>query len=63
MMGLWTRFAATGDPGDTTTTWPRYTSTEPLLRIDEPRSIQIGWRNAECDFWDQLGGVMVPPPP
>jgi para-nitrobenzyl esterase len=63
MLGLWTRFAASGDPGDAMTSWPRYGSMEPLLRIDGVLSTETGWRTAECDFWDQLGGVMVPAPP
>jgi para-nitrobenzyl esterase len=62
-LALWTRFAATGDPSDPTTSWPRYGSTEPLLRIDVPLSTVAGWRSAECDFWDQLGGISIPPPP
>lgn len=63
MLGLWTRFAATGDPSDTTTPWPGYGATEPFLRIDGALTTDTGWRNDECDFWDTIAGVTNPPPP
>jgi para-nitrobenzyl esterase len=64
MLGLWTRFAATGDPNAAgTVDWPLVTRPEPLLTIDGVLSAQSGYRSAECDYWDTLGGVTIPPPP
>lgn len=60
MQRLWTDFAADGslDPAD----WPRYESDEALLRIESPTSTVTAWRAAECDFFDALVGLDVPPP-
>ncbi|MBL8918165.1 MAG: carboxylesterase family protein [Myxococcaceae bacterium] len=64
MLGWWTRFAATGDPnGVGSVSWPRYSSTEPLLRIDATPMTVSGWRTAECDFWDMVTSTNVPAPP
>ncbi len=64
MLGAWTRFAATGDPnGVGVIDWPTLSSSEPLLVIDPVLSTAAGHRNTECDFWDSLGGVSIPPPP
>ncbi|MGV3622090.1 MAG: carboxylesterase/lipase family protein [Archangium sp.] len=58
MLNEWTSFAKTGAP-----TWAAYTSTEPMFVIDSPTSSVSGWRNAECDFFESLGGISIPPPP
>lgn len=63
VLGYWTRFAATGDPnGGGALTWPRVSSVEPMQRLDATVSTVTGWRNSECDFFDSLGGVSIPPP-
>jgi para-nitrobenzyl esterase len=60
ILGFWTRFAATGDPGGDTP-WPRYASgMEPTLRIAATPAVEPGWRNAECDGWDTV--LMITPP-
>lgn len=63
-LGWWARFAATGDPnGVGAIAWPRYSGTEPFLRIDTTPSTGMAWRTTECDFWDTVIGVSVPRPP
>ena len=64
MLRLWTAFAASGNPDDgVTTPWPQYTAPEPYLRLDSAVTTGSGWRASECDFWDQLAGLVVPAPP
>lgn len=64
MLGYWTRFAATGDPnGAGAPVWPAVSASEPFLQLDATITTGTGWRNTECDFWDAVGGVMIPPPP
>lgn len=58
MLEEWTRFAKTGAPS-----WAATSASEPLFVIDSPTSSVNAWRNAECDFFDSLGGVSIPPPP
>ncbi|MFO0629110.1 MAG: carboxylesterase family protein [Polyangiales bacterium] len=60
VLGAWTRFAATGDPGGDTA-FPRYArGMEPTLRIASTAAVEAGWRNAECDGWDTA--LMITPP-
>ncbi len=64
ILGAWTRFAATGDPnGGSLPIWPVVSAPEPFLRLDSMVTTGTGLRNAECDFWDAVAGVMIPPPP
>jgi para-nitrobenzyl esterase len=64
ILGAWTRFAATGDPnGGSLPRWPGVSAPEPFLQLDSVVTNGTGWRNAECDFWDAVAGVMIPPPP
>lgn len=64
MLRLWTTFAATGNPnGAGTIDWPLLSSQEQSLIIDPVLSTQAGYRGAECDFFDSLGGLSIPPPP
>lgn len=64
MLRRWTGFAATGIPDDgVATPWPQYTSSEPLLRLDSAVTAGSGWRTDECDFWDQVTGLVAPAPP
>lgn len=51
----WSALAATGTPvHDGLPAWPRWTGTDPYLRIDSPLSIGAGVRTEKCDFWDRL---------
>jgi para-nitrobenzyl esterase len=61
VLGYWTRFAATGNPG-AADAWPTYGAGEPLLRIAPMELIERGWRNVECDGWDRISQVMPPAP-
>jgi para-nitrobenzyl esterase len=61
VLGYWTRFAATGNPG-AADAWPPYGAGEPLLRIEPMERVERGWRNAECDGWDRISQVMPPAP-
>jgi para-nitrobenzyl esterase len=55
LLGYWSRFAASGDPnGAGAVSWSRVGAGDPLLRLDAVVSQVSGWRNAECDFFDQL---------
>ncbi len=63
MLGYWTRFAASGDPnGVGAVPWSAYARGEPFLRFDSTLSSSMGWRTAECDFWDTVTGADVPAP-
>lgn len=61
VLGYWTRFAATGTPGDAAA-WPAYGPGEPLLRVEPMELVERNWRNAECDGWDRVVGVTPPAP-
>lgn len=63
VLSLWTKFAATGNPGMAgSTTWPAYATQETLLRIGDTASTVSGWRTTECDFFDTFTGMSVPAP-
>ena len=49
MMGFWSRFAATGDPGGD---WPVFTYDDPFLKIDRTIRAGSGVSTARCNFWD-----------
>ena len=53
MLGYYTRFAASGDPGGSgAPAWPRFDQGERLLRLDRNVSTAAGWHDSECDVWD-----------
>ncbi len=52
MVGLWSAFAATGNPGGG---WPQYASaSDPYLGLDDVIAPGAGVRTTQCDFWDSL---------
>lgn len=53
MMGYWTRFAATGDPGGAPR-WPRYDGTRPFLSLDAPIGTGHEPKGDACEFWRGL---------
>jgi carboxylesterase type B len=58
MVGVWTRFAATGDPnGPGLPRWPEYDETrdETFVLSAEPYSLDGVWR-PQCRFWDAYYG-------
>ncbi len=64
VLSYWTHFAATGDPnGGTELPWAPVSSAEPIQHLGAAVTSSAGWRNTECDFWDGVAGVSIPPPP
>jgi len=54
MLGYWTRFAATGDPGGAVA-WPELSgAADRYLRLDTTIAAGAGVRTEACDFWDAL---------
>ncbi len=53
MLGYWTRFAASGDPNDTTAVaWPAYNNTDPYLTLAATPVASAGLLTQACDLWD-----------
>jgi para-nitrobenzyl esterase len=52
MVGAWTRFAATGDPGGGGLAWPRWDLRDPYIEFGSVVSARAGFRTALCDAWD-----------
>jgi para-nitrobenzyl esterase len=47
----WTSFARDGRPG---TDWPLFDATETVRVLDEPLANAVGYKTADCDFWNTL---------
>jgi len=47
----WTSFAKDGRPG---TDWPLFDATETVRVLDEPIANAVGYKTADCDFWNTL---------
>lgn len=62
VLGFWTRFAATGSPEGPDASWPPYRLGEPTLRLQPMPTVERGWRNTECDFWEQIAMLNSPVP-
>jgi para-nitrobenzyl esterase len=54
MRGLWSRFAAAGDPGGTPA-WPAWTpATDLRLRLAAAIAVEPANPDARCDFWSSV---------
>jgi carboxylesterase type B len=52
MLGYWTRLAGGHDPnGGASVAWPRWTTNDDYLQLDEPAVARDHLRSAKCDFW------------
>jgi para-nitrobenzyl esterase len=59
MIGYWTRFAATGDPGGEVQ-WPVYVpELDPYLHLHGAPSTGTQLRRLKCDFWDDAAGAIA----
>jgi para-nitrobenzyl esterase len=55
VMDAWARFARSGDPGDPTLRWPRYSlATDAHLELDLQPKVGAHLKQEACDFWDRL---------
>jgi para-nitrobenzyl esterase len=53
IQGAWGRFAETGDPSGAFD-WPRWTSADEYVDLNDPVTTRSGLRTAQCDFWARL---------
>jgi para-nitrobenzyl esterase len=62
MRGYWGSFARTGAPSyESAPGWPAFGGTEKHLVLDVPITTGDSLEKAECDFWDTLPRVTIPP--
>ncbi len=56
IQGYWSRFGATGEPGEgSQVTWPAFDpAKDSHLRLDTTISAEEGVHTEKCDFWDSL---------